>query len=150
MVDFENEGQTHMCMALRICKHHTDMIYVSILTFSRPGISKMLNWFMYLKRLTLELEVIHIFHLTLLISGCMHAIDSILVGVDSNIYNVEYLRKPKISHRTLMVDFDFQGQTIFYESIIIFKVSPHSYIIYFRLLSSSTSIILKSIVKSSL
>ena len=31
-----------------------------------------------------------------------------------------------------MVDLDFQGQTIFFEIIIIFKVSHHSYIIYFR------------------
>ena len=31
-----------------------------------------------------------------------------------------------------MVDIDFQGQTIFFEVIIIFKVSLYSYIIYFR------------------
>ena len=54
------------------------------------------------------------------------------LGVDSNILNVEDLKKPKISHLTLMVDLDFQGQTIFFEIIIIFKVSHHSYIIYFR------------------
>ena len=30
-----------------------------------------------------------------------------------------------------MVDIDFQGQTIFFEIIIIFKVSLYSYIIYF-------------------
>ena len=44
MVDLENEGQTHLCMTFRIsgCKHHTDMIFVSILTISRPGMSKML------------------------------------------------------------------------------------------------------------
>ena len=45
MFDLENEGQTHSCMTFRISgyKHHTDMNFVSILTFSRPGISKMLN-----------------------------------------------------------------------------------------------------------
>ena len=45
MVDLENEGQTHLCMTFRIsgCKHHTDMIFVSILTISRPGMSKMLK-----------------------------------------------------------------------------------------------------------
>ena len=45
MVDLENEGQTHLCMTIRIsgCKHHTDMIYVSILTISRPRMSKMLK-----------------------------------------------------------------------------------------------------------
>ena len=46
MFDLENEGQTHLCMTFRIsgCKHHTDINFVSILTFSRPGISKMLNY----------------------------------------------------------------------------------------------------------
>ena len=82
--------------------------------------------------MTLELKVTYIFLMTLLISGCMHAIDSILHGVDSNIYNVEDLREPKISLLTLMVDLDFQGQPIFFESKIIFKVGHHSYIIYFR------------------
>ena len=45
MVDLENEGQTQLCMTFRIsgCKHHTDMIFVSILTISRPGMSKMLK-----------------------------------------------------------------------------------------------------------
>ena len=45
MVDLENKGQTHLCMTFRIsgCKHHTDMIFVSILTISRPGMSKMLK-----------------------------------------------------------------------------------------------------------
>ena len=83
MVDLENEGQTHLCVTFRIsgCKHHTDMIFVLILTFSRPGISKMLKYFTYLKRLTLELKVTHIFPMTLFISGCMHAIDSILVSI---------------------------------------------------------------------
>ena len=45
MFDLENEGQTHLCMTFRIslCKHHTDMIFVSILTISRPRMSKMLK-----------------------------------------------------------------------------------------------------------
>ena len=45
MVDLENEGQTHLCMTFRIsgCKHHTDMIFVSILTNSRPRMSKMVK-----------------------------------------------------------------------------------------------------------
>ena len=50
------------------CENHTDMILVSILTFSRPGVSKML------KSEIFDLETqrqIH-FLLTLLISGCMH------------------------------------------------------------------------------
>ena len=32
-----------------------------------------------------------------------------------------------------MVDLDFQGQTIFFQICIIFKVNHHSYIICFRL-----------------
>ena len=32
-------------------------------------------------------------------------------GVDSNIVKVEDLRKPKISHLTLMVDLENEGQT---------------------------------------
>ena len=45
MVDLKNKGQTHLCMTFRIsgCKHHADMIFVSILTISRPGMSKMLK-----------------------------------------------------------------------------------------------------------
>ena len=77
MVDFENEGKTHLCMTFRVsgCKHHTDMIFVSILTFSRTWLSKIFKLFTSFKRLTLELKVIHIFPMTLLMSGCMHAID---------------------------------------------------------------------------
>ena len=60
----------------------------------------------------------------------MPTIDSILVSILTFV-NVEDLKKPKISHLTLMVDIDFQGQTIFFEIIIIFKVSLYSYIIYF-------------------
>ena len=43
MVDLDNKGQTHLCMTFRIsgCKHHTDMIFVSILTTSRSGMSRM-------------------------------------------------------------------------------------------------------------
>ena len=83
MVDLENEGQTHLCMTFCIsgCKRHTDMIFVSILIFSRPVISKMLKHIKYLNCLILELKVIHIFRMTLLISGCVHAIDSILVSI---------------------------------------------------------------------
>ena len=38
IIDLENEGQTHLCMAFRNsgCKNYTDMICVSILTISRP------------------------------------------------------------------------------------------------------------------
>ena len=83
MVGLENEGQTHLCMTFHIsgCKNHTDMIFVAILIFMRPVKSKMLKYITYFNCLTLELKVIHIICMTLLISGCMHAIDSILVSI---------------------------------------------------------------------
>ena len=42
--DLENQGQTPFCMTFHIsgCKHDTNSILVSILTFSRSRISKML------------------------------------------------------------------------------------------------------------
>ena len=45
MVDLENEGQTHLFMTFRIsgCEHHTDMIFASILTISKPRMSKMMK-----------------------------------------------------------------------------------------------------------
>ena len=55
------------------------------------------------------------------------------LGVDSNIFNVEDLRKSKIDHLTLKVNLYFQGQTSFSEIYIIFKVIRHSYIIYFTI-----------------
>ena len=46
MVDLENEGQTYLSMTFRIsgCEHHTDKIFVSILTILRPRMSKMLEY----------------------------------------------------------------------------------------------------------
>ena len=43
--DLENQGQTPFCMTFLIsgCKHDTKLILVSILTFSRSRISKMLK-----------------------------------------------------------------------------------------------------------
>ena len=43
--DLENQGQTPFCMTFLIsgCKHDTRLILVSILTFSRSWISKMLK-----------------------------------------------------------------------------------------------------------
>ena len=57
------------------------MIFVSILTILRPRMSKMLKLYTYLESLTLKPKVIHILHMTLLISGSMLAIDSILVSI---------------------------------------------------------------------
>ena len=83
--------------------------------------------------------------MTLLISRSMLAIDSINIGVDSNILKVRDLRKSIFNHLTSMVDLDFQGQTIsfkfvsFSRSIIIVTLPVSGF------LSSSTSIMLKSI-----
>ena len=49
-----------------------------------------------------------------------------------------------------MVDIDFQGQTIFFEIIIIFKISLYSYIIYFRIFEFLDLDYVKIILKSSL
>ena len=110
--DLENQGQTHFCMTFLIsgCKHDTKLILVSIHTFSRSRISNMLKKVMWLWRLTLELKVTHIICMTFLISGCIpgYRLD---LGVDSNICKVENLRKPRISHLTLMVDLENEGQT---------------------------------------
>ena len=45
LYDLENQGQTPFCMTFHIsgCKHDTKLILVSILTFSRSRISKMLK-----------------------------------------------------------------------------------------------------------
>ena len=39
MLDLEIEGQIHFSMTSPVsdCKHHTDMIFMPILTVSRPG-----------------------------------------------------------------------------------------------------------------
>ena len=80
--------------------------------------------------LTLKLKVIHFFHMTLLISGCI-ACYLLDLGVESNILKVEDLRKSISGYLTLMFDLDFQGQTTFLQIYIIFKVSHYRYIIYF-------------------
>ena len=72
------------------------------------------------------------------------------LGVDSNIIKDRDLRKSILNNLTLMVDLDCQGQTNFFwiflfsRSIIIATSSVLDF------LSSSTSIMLKSILKSSL
>ena len=57
--DLENQGQTPFCMTFHIsgCKHDTMLILVSILTFSRSRISKMLKTIPWPWRLTLEFKV---------------------------------------------------------------------------------------------
>ena len=132
MFDLENLGQTFFCMTFHIsgCKHDTKSILVSILTFSRSKISKIIKTNTWPYWLTLKLKVIHFFHMTLLISGCMpcYLLD---LGVESNILKVEDLRKFISGYLTLMFDLDFQGQTTFLQIHIIFKVSHYRYIIYF-------------------
>ena len=64
--DLENLGQTPFCMTFHIsgCKHDTKLILVSILTFSRSRISKMLKTNPWPWRLTLELKVTHMHCMT--------------------------------------------------------------------------------------
>ena len=78
--DLENQGQTPFCMTFLIsgCKHDTKLILVSILTFSRSRISKMLKTNTWPWRLTLELKVTHIHCMTFHISGWIQATDLIL------------------------------------------------------------------------
>ena len=52
------------------------------------------------------------------------------LGVESNIFKVEDLRKFIFGYLTLMFDLDFQGQTVFLRIYIIFKVNHHRYIIF--------------------
>ena len=53
-------------------------------------------------------------------------------GVDSNILDIEELRKSKFGYLTLTADLNCKGQPNFYKRYIIFKVSRYSYFIYFR------------------
>ena len=81
--DLENQGQTPFCMTFLIsgCKHDTKLILVSILTFSRSGISNMWKKITWPWRLTLELKVTHIHCMTFHISGWIQATDLILVSI---------------------------------------------------------------------
>ena len=83
LYDLENQGQTPFCMTFHIsgCKHDTKLILVSILTFSRSRISKMLKTIPWPWRLTLELKVTHIHCMTFINSGCIHDADLILVSI---------------------------------------------------------------------
>ena len=103
---------------------------MSILTFSRSRISKILKTNTWPYRLTLKLKVIHFFHMTLLISGCMPAIYSILVS------NLTYSRS-RISENLFSVTWPwcltliFKVKPLCLQIYIIFKVSHYRYIIYF-------------------
>ena len=81
--DLENQGQTPFCMTFHIsgCKHDTKLILVSILTFSRSRISKMLKTIPWPWRLTLEFKVTHIHCMTFINSGCIHDADLTLVSI---------------------------------------------------------------------
>ena len=73
----------NLCITFRIsdCKHPKDMIFVSILTFFKAWDIENFAIINISQTLTLELMVIHIFPMTLLITGCMHAIDLILMSI---------------------------------------------------------------------
>ena len=95
------------------CKHDTKLILVSILTFSRSRISKMLKTIPWPWRLILEFKVTHIHCMTFINSDCTYTWCWLDLSVDSNIFKVEDLRKPKINHLTLMFDLENLGQTFF-------------------------------------
>ena len=71
----------YMTFLISGCIQATDLILVSILTFSRSGISNMLKKITWPWRLTLELKVTHMNCMTFLISGCIQATDLILVSI---------------------------------------------------------------------
>ena len=151
MFDLENLGQTFCCMTFHIsgCKHDTKSILVSILTFSRSMISKIIKTNTWPYRLTLKLKVIHFFHMTLLISGCMPAIYSILVS------NLTYSRS-RISENLFPVTWSrcltliFKVKPLFFKFILFSRSVIIDTLFISDFLSSSTSIMLKSILKSSL
>ena len=106
------------------------VIFVSILTFSRSRISKMLKTNHV--TLTVDLETQGHTHFSYDLAYLrLYACYWLDLGVDSNILKVEDLRKSIFGYLTLMFDLDFQGQTTFFQIYIIFKVSHHRYIIYF-------------------
>ena len=70
-----------MAFHISVCKHNTKLILVSILTFSRSRISKILKTITWHWRLTLELKVTHIHCMTFLSSDCIHDADLILVSI---------------------------------------------------------------------
>ena len=131
MFDLENLGQTLFCMTFHIsgCKHHTKSILVSILTFSEiEDIKNVENKHV---TLTVDLETqghtLFSYDLAYLRLYACYWLD---LGVESNIFKVEDLRKFIFGYLTLMFDLDFQGQTTFLWIYIIFKVNHHRYIIY--------------------
>ena len=151
MFDLENLGQTFFCMTFHIfgCKHDTKSILVSISTFSISRISKILKTNTWPYRLTLKLKVIHFFHMTLLISGCMPAIDSILVS------NLTYSRS-RISEILFLVTWPwcltliFKVKPLFFKFILFSRSNIIDTLFISDFLSFSTSIMLESILKSSL
>ena len=131
------------------CKHDTKSILVSILTFSRSRISKISKTNTWSYRLTLKLKVIHFFLMTLLISDCMPAIYSILVS------NLTYSRS-RISENLFSVTWPwcltliFKVKPLFFKFILFSRSVIIDTLFISDFLSLSTSIMLKSILKSSL
>ena len=71
------------------------------------------------------------------------------LGVGSNILNVEDLRKFILGYLALMDDFDFQGQTNFFKTILFSRSVIIATLFILDFLSSSTSNMLNPILKSS-
>ena len=126
MFDLENQGQTpcYVTFLISVFKQDTNSILVSILTFSRSTISKMLiksrdlnSWPRNSRSHTF---IVWPFQLRL------YTCCKFDLGVDSNIHNVKDLRKPKISHLTLTLGRQREGvdSTLLAFSPVTFSMIP--------------------------
>ena len=155
MFDLENLVQTFFCMTFYIVRLQSlirSRSYLSILTFSMiEDIKNIKN-----KHVTLSVDLetqghTLFFHMTLLeISGCMPAIYSILVS-NLTYVKVEDLRKSIFGYLTLNVWPWFSRSNHFSSNLYYFQGQSLSDTLFISdFLSSLTSIMLKSILKSSL
>ena len=98
-----------MTFGISGCMYSTDKISVSILTFSRSGISKKTKPIYLTLTFDLESQGQTHFYMTFVIFGCIHDTDLILVSILTNSRSV-ISEKNKIIHMTLTVDLQIQGQ----------------------------------------
>ena len=152
MFDLENLNQTFFCMTFHIsgCKHGTKSILVSILTFSRSKISKIMKNKHVTLSVDLETQGHTLFSYDLAyLRLYMPAIYLILVS------NLTYARS-RISENRFPVTWPwcltliFKVKPLFLKFILISRSVIIDTLFISDSLSSSTSIMLKSILKSSL
>ena len=143
MGDLANEDQTHLCMTFRIsgCKHHTDMIFV-------PWDIENVKIIYVSQTFDLGTQDHTHFSYDLDIFGCVHAIDSILVSILT-------FSMPRISKNPSSVTWSWRltlivkVKPIFLKFILFSRSAIIATLFFSDLLSSSTLIMLKSILKSS-